>query len=722
MATSESHRQYRRRLAAALGNPFLSGALDRFATSYLEARPGLFQGMDLDGLSRDLAEARNAALPLLGELLETFTAHAKQAGAKVHLAEDARQANAIIASIAHRHGVRKIVKAKSMTAEEVFLNDHLETEGFQVTETDLGEWIIQLRGERPSHMVLPAIHLSREQVARLFSQVTGRKEDPRDIQALVQVARSHLRQAFLEADMGITGANFAIASSGTLGVVTNEGNARLVTTLPRVHVALVGIDKLVPDLAAAFRILRVLPRNATGQAISSYVTWITGCPGPEDGAVLKKETHIVFLDNGRRALARDPVFGQALRCIRCGACANVCPIYRLVGGHAYGYVYIGAIGLVLTLFYHGIDKGRALIANCLNCQACKSVCPAGIDLPLLINRAHGRVLGSSPIKPLKNVLLASVLRDRRLFHFLLRRASLAQRPLARKGPLIRHLPLFFSGAHGFRSLPVLAATALRDRKVTHPVQGKEPVLRVGLFAGCLVDFVYPEQGTAFIELAQRFGVRVALPLEQTCCGLPAMMMTEYETARAVALQNLEAFSADRFDCIVALCASCASHLRENLPILFRDQPDLAPRLRAFTEKVLDFSSFAAKFLGLSSRSFRGTARKVTYHAPCHLCRGLKVREEPRWLLRTAGLDYVPARQEEVCCGFAGSYSVEFPEVSARLLQLKCEDFEATGARLIVTDCPGCVLQLRGGMDRRGSRMEVRHMAQVLAEEMVRPAV
>ena len=349
------------------------------------------------------------------ELFEEFKARAEAAGARVHLAKTAREANEIIAGIAKDAQAKLIVKSKSMTAEETFLNHHLEKEGFEVVETDLGEWIIQLRHEGPSHMVMPAIHLSRQEVAELFSKVTGEAQEPDDIGALVKVARRELRKAFLNADVGISGANFAVAETGTLGIISNEGNARLVTTLPKVHVALVGLDKLLPDLTSALRILKVLPRNATGQIITSYVTWITGatpCTVAADG---KKELHVVFLDNGRLALSRDPIFSQALRCIRCGACANICPLYGMVGGHNYGHVYIGAIGLIMTYFYHGRANARAIVQNCLNCLACKDVCPVNIDLPHLIKEVHGEILREEGKKPLKNRILRRILKDRQLF-------------------------------------------------------------------------------------------------------------------------------------------------------------------------------------------------------------------------------------------------------------------------------------------------------------------
>ncbi|MFZ3046740.1 MAG: LUD domain-containing protein, partial [Desulfatirhabdiaceae bacterium] len=337
--TPHTIKGYHDQIDKALKNRFLGTALGNFATAYKDSRTKAFEGLDLDRLRQELAQAKDQALPRLMKLYKSFKAKAEAAGAVVHLAKTAQEANDIIADIAAKHQVRHIIKSKSMTAEETHLNDTLERNGYQVTETDLGEWIIQLRHEGPSHMVMPAIHLSRQQVGTLFSNVTGEKLDLENIERMVKVARKELREAFLTAGMGISGANFAVAETGTLGIMTNEGNGRLVTTLPGVHVALVGLEKLVPDLETALKILTILPKNATGQLITSYVTWITGaveCLANPDG---KKKLHIVFLDNGRLQLATDPVFSEALRCIRCGACANVCPVYGKVGGHALGHVY-----------------------------------------------------------------------------------------------------------------------------------------------------------------------------------------------------------------------------------------------------------------------------------------------------------------------------------------------------------------------------------------------
>ncbi len=716
--TAQNIKSYKRQLKEALGDKFLRTALDNFNTAYRENRPNVYQGIDFEGIRDKIAAGKDASLPLLKELFKEFKENAEAAGTKVHVARDAGEANEIIAGIAKESKVKKIIKAKSMTAEETFLNDHLERAGFLVTETDLGEWIVQLRHEGPSHMVMPAIHLSRYQVGDLFETVTREKQDSEDIDKLVKVARKEMRPAFLEADMGISGANFALADSGTLGLVTNEGNMRLVTTLPRIHVALVGYDKLLPDLQSALRIIKVLPRNATGQAITSYVTWIKGANECLSSPTEKKEMHVVFLDNGRLLLAQDPVFSEALRCVRCGACANVCPIYSKVGGHKYGHVYIGAIGLILTLFYHGKENDRAIVQNCINCQACKTVCPVDIDLPHLIKKTYRAVLDQEKKTPVKNLILSKVMKNRKLFHFLLRQAYLAQRPFTKGQPMIRHLPHFFEKTHGFRSLPAIAKVPLRDQWKQLKPQVSDPKHRIALFAGCAIDFIYPEQGRALLEIIKGRSVQVAFPMDQNCCGLPALMAAEEETAKELARQNLRAFSTGQYDHILTLCASCASHLKHNYIKIFKEEPDAPKNLKAFTDKVIDFSSFMVNVLNVSPEEFKGPKKKIAYHAPCHLCRGLEVTEEPGNLIELAGYDYVKSKDEDVCCGFGGSYSVDFPEISAEILKKKLDNVEATEAELLVTDCPGCVLQLRGGMDKRGGKIKVKHIAEVIAEKQV----
>ena len=705
---------YRKEVDSALANDFLRQAMDKFAVAYRTSRANAFAGMDVDALVTGVAEAKDQALDRLDTLYAEFKTRAEAIGIQVHLAHTADEANRIIAGIAKDNQARTIIKSKSMTAEETLLNHHLEKEGLTVTETDLGEWIIQLRHEGPSHMVMPAIHLSRHQVADLFTEVTGQQQDA-EIQRLVKVARRELRQRFVQADMGISGANFAIAETGTIGLITNEGNARLVTTLPRIHVALVGLEKLVSDLDSALRILRVLPRNATGQAITSYVTWITG-PAEYEGPGSSKQMHIVFLDNGRRALARDPIFAQALRCVRCGACANVCPVYRMVGGHQYGHIYIGAIGLIVTYFFHGRAKARNLVQNCINCGACKAVCAAGIDLPRLIKEVHARIQDEEG-HPLPSLMLSLMLKNRKLFHTLLRSAQLAQKPIAGHTPYLRHLPQIFSRQHNFRALPAIAPQAFRDQWPRIKPSIQAPRLRVALFAGCVQDFVYPEQLTAGVRLLAAHGAAVDFPLDQSCCGLPVAMMGEKAAARSVARQNMEAIDPERFDYIVTLCASCAAHLKLAYPRMWAQDPHMGSLARRFAAKVQPFSVLLNDILSPGAESFRPTSTVATYHAPCHLCRSLGVQAPPKALLRTAGYIFNAAAEEETCCGFGGTYSARFPEISAQILATKLADAAGTGAELLVTECPGCVMQLRGGAQKQGLNVRVVHLAEALEEQI-----
>jgi len=264
-------------------------------------------------------------------------------------------------------------------------------------------------------------------------------------------------------------------------------------------------------------------------------------------------------------------------------------------------------------------------------------------------------------------------------------------------------------------------TPLRDiwHQINPKIQGVQgvqpPRYRIALFGGCLVDFVYPEQARALFPLLEEQGVQLDYPEDQTCCGLPAKMMGEKETAREVAIQNLKAMRPDDYDYILTLCASCGSHMKENYPRLLDQESRWYREAEHLKEKIVDVSSLMVNILQIKPVLAPGRKPKVAYHAPCHLCRGLGVTREPRELMGIAGLEYTPAREEEVCCGFGGSYSLEFPELSAELLRRKLDNVEATGAKRLVTDCPGCVLQLRGGLDKRDGGIKVQHIAEAVSD-------
>jgi L-lactate dehydrogenase complex protein LldF len=344
---------------------------------------GMLDMENLEDIRTSAAAIRDRSLAMLDVWLERFEKEAARRGVTVHWAETHEDANRIIVDIARANDVKKVIKSKSMVSEESHLNGALESAGMKVVETDLGEYIVQLAGETPSHIIAPAIHKTREDVGDLFHEhhKTPRKTDPAE---LTMEARKFLREHFLSADMGITGGNFLIAETGSLVIVTNEGNGRMTTTMPRIHVAITGIEKVLGTMEDLSCILRLLTRSATGQPISNYITVNTGPKGAGDTDG-PEQMHVVIVDAGRaRLLGTD--MQEALRCIRCGACMNHCPVYQNIGGHAYGWVYPGPIGSVLTPNYIGLEKALDLPNAATLCNQCGVVCPVKIPLPELMRK------------------------------------------------------------------------------------------------------------------------------------------------------------------------------------------------------------------------------------------------------------------------------------------------------------------------------------------------
>jgi L-lactate dehydrogenase complex protein LldF len=328
---------------------------------------------DFEALREQASRVKAHALAHLDALLERFEERATRAGAVVHWAEDAGQLNRIVHELLAARGVRRVVKSKSMLTEECGLNPHLEARGIEVVDTDLGERIVQLGHEPPSHIIMPAIHRTREDIGALFERELGVPAGETDPARLTEAARRHLRARFLDADAAITGANFALADTGTLVVVTNEGNADLGMSLAPLHVACLGIEKVIPGVGELAVLLRLLARSATGQPLSVYTSLVTG-PRPD------AELHVVLVDNGRTRLLADEQHRRALGCIRCGACLNTCPVYRRAGGHAYGFPIPGPIGAVLAPALGSDARARSLPLASSLCGSCSAVCPVKIDL------------------------------------------------------------------------------------------------------------------------------------------------------------------------------------------------------------------------------------------------------------------------------------------------------------------------------------------------------
>jgi L-lactate dehydrogenase complex protein LldF len=373
---------FQAKATGALADANLQKALGGIKTGWQRGRILAAERLpEFEQLRDQARDIKNHALEHLDFYLEAFEARVLDAGGHVHWARDAAEARAIIQGICQDVNARTVTKSKSMIAEEIGLNDHLEAAGITPVETDLGEYIIQLRKEPPSHLVGPAVHLTKDQVADLFAEThhLPRTDDPAE---LVGQARTVLRQKYLAADVGITGANFLIAETGSAITVTNEGNAELTQGLPRVHVVIASLEKVIPSMEDAFTLLRVLARSATGQEFSTYTTVMTGPKRPDDHDG-PEQFHVVLLDNGRTRMIGSK-FQDMLRCIRCGACMNNCPVYLAAGGHAYGWVYVGPMGSVLTPQFVGIDQAHTLPNASTFCGRCEEVCPVRIPLPNLM--------------------------------------------------------------------------------------------------------------------------------------------------------------------------------------------------------------------------------------------------------------------------------------------------------------------------------------------------
>lgn len=744
---STTDESFEQRLAHGLANDQMHEALERFAPSWRASRQEVFAyeettygpAYSFSEMRTHLRAAKDEVIARQPEFLNQFKAAAEAAGAIIYEAHTAEDANAYIYKLCQRKGIDLVVKSKTMVSEETELNPYLEVRGIQAVETDLGEWVAQLDHERPSHMVMPIIHKTRQQVGTTLTNATGRQISLENVAEQVAVIRREHRNAFLNAGMGISGANALIAESGTVMMITNEGNGRLVTALPPVHVVMAGIEKLLPTFADAINQLRLLARSATAQHITSYTTFLTGPATPS------KEMHIILLDNGRSAMRADPRFKDALRCIRCAACANVCPPYQQVGGHAFGYIYSGAIGLVVTPFHHGLEAGAGPQSLCVSCNACETVCPVEIPLPSLILDVRQRVTQARGLPPIKKLAFAALARPK-LFNLLTRLASSGQYPLTRGRNYLstRSLGLFahVPGLRGlarlvrWRSLPTFAPRPLRDRLATLTsvpgtiplAQSGTPPLTVCYFAGCMTDRLYPEMGEAVITVLRAFGVRVTYPPKQNCCGLPALNSGDRRHGAHMARQTIvmleEALRSSQADYILSASTSCVATMIQDYLRLFEDlnQAGWLQRTRALREKIVDFTSFLDAILlpqaSAPLAQFVNHTHKpvVTYHDSCQSCNALGLGPEARRIIRDfLGLELREMPQSTVCCGFGGSVSLEHGEMAARLLNNKLNNAESTGATIIVADNPGCLMHLRGGVDVQGKSLRVLHLAQLIAE-------
>jgi L-lactate dehydrogenase complex protein LldF len=463
--------QFRVKAAATLDNKTVLQSLEHVYTGFHEGRlTAAADTPNWEELRTKGKAIKDHTIAHLDYYLGLLADNVEKNGGHVFFAEDAAEAREHVVKLAHDRNVKTVIKSKSMVSEEMALADALIDAGIEAVETDLGEYIIQLAGETPYHLIAPAIHKSREDVAALLDDDFKNGDPVPGADELTMLARAKLRAVFERADMSVTGVNFAVAESGSIALVTNEGNGRMSTSVPRIHVAVMGMEKIVPSIQDLSTMLRILIRSATGQRITSYITMVNGPrkPDEEEGP---EEFHLVIMNNGRDKLLADPQMRESLNCIRCGACLNACPVYRKVGGHAYGWVYPGPIGSVVSPVMTGLKDAHDLPNASSLCGACHEVCPVKINIPRMLlelrwRAAEGKSDSRERASSVKERMLWKSWRigmmGRRRFDLGARISRWLLRPMSKRG-WIKKAPPPLSGWTTTRDFPLAASKSLKQR-------------------------------------------------------------------------------------------------------------------------------------------------------------------------------------------------------------------------------------------------------------------
>lgn len=462
---------FRQEAGKAIRNQHLQEALTDFQGRISKATALAYEKLpDGEALRQEARRVRMRAIENLDVLLETLADRIRARGGRIFFARDAREAVDYCLETARRLGVKRVVKGKSMVTEEIGLNERLQEAGIEVSETDLGEYIVQLAGEHPSHIIAPAVHKTKQEVGALFADKLGipYSDDPL---TLTRAARKTLRRSFLEADMGISGCNLACAETGHITTVSNEGNIRMSTTLPRVHIAIMGMERIAARLEDHDALLRLLSRGAAAQNLAGYVSYLGG-PRRDDQEDGPEELHLIVLDNGRSKILADGDFREILCCIRCAACLNVCPVYGKIGGHTYGYAYCGPVGSVLTPLFVGVNRAKDLCLGETLCGACRDACPLHIDIPGMLLRlrslladgdARWGVKRTRPIERLSFMLWSRLIRSPGSYGLVIAVAAFLQRLLPGRGAMIARLPYPFHEWTQSRDMKRLDPKPFRER-------------------------------------------------------------------------------------------------------------------------------------------------------------------------------------------------------------------------------------------------------------------
>ena len=673
-------------------------------------------------LSPALIQAKEDAVDHLDELLPQTIAAMKQNGFQVYLAETSQQAADYIANIVGDH---LVVKSKSNTGKEIGITHRLQEQGATVYETDLGDRLAQLEGKgKSAHTLAPACHLTRVECSQLLSKDLG-EELPTDPEILVGAARRALRDAFMRAEVGISGANAIAADTGAIFLTENEGNIRCVTSIPKVHIVIAGIEKIVRHFADGLTVVRSASTYGCGQDIGTYVSVIDGIshfsnPAMDflNGGQGPEEVHVVFLKQGRQQ-AIDAGCQSVLYCLNCGGCLNTCPVYNSIGEN-FGYKYLGGRGTVFTMFHtgdsHKVDE--AGLSLCIGCGRCEESCPLQMPTPQMILKMRetkaqtegNGVIKNSVFHVLGKNALAPLMKVGRKFQ------GVALKEQPQHDALLRFdVSRLVAGAPKDRLLPTLARQSFPELMAKKSPL-KHPKGKVALFAGCMVNYAYPQLGLDCNDVLMANQIQMLTFDGEACCGLPAIMSGDTKEAANMAKANIKLLSSKEYDYLIFLCPSCATTVKEKWEALIADCGDAAlmAQYKALQSKVIDLNDYLVNVLHVQPPALKEPV-SVTWHDPCHLVRGLQISSEPRQLLSQIGADLTEMREPNSCCGFGGSFSLFHYDVSRSVNDDKIRQIADTNAQYVATGCPGCLMHLKDGLHHNHSQQQATHIVSLLAK-------
>lgn len=621
-------------------------------------------------------------------LLERFVENLERRGTRVYLAEDAHAVIEYVIKIARERDAQLIAKSKSLTTEEIELNDPLEAAGIRVVETDLGELIIQLVHEKPYHLVFPSVHKTADDVAHIFEKATGAHVS-NDIDEIMEAVRAYLRPIFLNTDIGMTGANIGIAETGGIVVETNEGNGRLVSSIGDCHICVMGREKIVDSIEEALLMVMAHPVSASGQLPTTYVTWLHGRSPMGEDTHQNRESHVIILDNGRTRMRQDPVMREALNCIRCGACMNICPTYGVVGGHTFGYIYPGPIGIPWTAEVHGLDKAADFAPLCISCGLCKEICPADIDMPFMIAEVKHRVQKTEPPPRVDRAMMAAD----RLAALGSATAPLSNRLLTNRP--FRALLERVVGIDRRRTLPPFDRAPFIKRFTRRPKPAARTAKhRIAFFVDVYANYNRPQLALAALERLERAGCEVVVP-PQKPSGYPYIAYGDLDRARDAAQYNVSQllpYARDGYT-IVSPEPTAVYALTKSYPKLLGDSPDardVAMQTRELFAHLLKIEEAP------ETKPLAG--RRLGLHCSCHQRPLGNAAQVQAWLQRQGA--EVTRIETGTCCGMGGTFGLKAGPLGYDLAQAVGEPlfqrFNDAPIDAIVTESSVCKMHLADG--------------------------